>query len=77
MKLQMSFAKPQPFRFRFSAVFISVDGGCPRIYIVHGRIVEIYKVFMLTANGLRSGCFIASCETGCINVTEQRIFHYY
>ena len=77
MKLQMSFAKPQPFRFGFNAVLITVDGGCLKIYIVSGRIAEIYKVFMQTVNGLRSGWLNASCETGLLNIMEKQIHHYY
>ena len=58
MKLQIL----QPFRYGFSAVIITVDGGCLQIYIVFGRIVEIYKVFMITVDGLRSGRLnAASC----------------
>ena len=47
--------------FGFSADIITVDGGCLQIYIVFGRIVEIYKVFMITVDGLRSGRLNASC----------------
>ena len=77
MKLQMSFAQSQPFRFDFSAAIITVNDGCLQIYIVSGRIFEIYKVFMITVDGLRSGWLIGSCETVFINVMEQRIYHHY
>ena len=77
MKLQMSFAQSHPFPFGFSAVIITVDGGCLQINIVPGRIVEIYKVFMITVDGMRSEWLNASCGTVFISVMEQRIDHYY